>query len=117
MGKIKQQRVRWERSSSPGVINYKVYWSDGGAINYDANHALVGDVAELIIPADLPSFPLIRGTMTLGVSAVDRAGNESDITSLAVKLDFTVPDAPSGLRTEDLPAPPAAPKGLQVEDL
>ena len=117
MGKIRQKKIRWERSASPDVVNYKVYWSENGTMNYDAKHALVGDAAELLLPGDVPSFPLIKSTMTLGISAVDRAGNESDITTVRVKVDFTVPDAPPGLRIEDLQTPPAAPKGLRVEDL
>jgi hypothetical protein len=117
MGRIRQKRIRWERSASPDVINYRLYWSEDGRITYDSNHALVGDVAEIFLPGDLPSFPLIKSTMTLGISALDSAGNESDIATVCVKLDFTVPNAPSGLRIEDFRAPPAAPKGLQVEDL
>jgi hypothetical protein len=117
MGKIRQKKIRWQRSACPDVINYRVYWAEDGTINYDAKHALVGDVAELLLPGDVPSFPLIKSTMTLGISAVDRAGNESDITTVSVKLDFTVPHAPPRLRIEDLQAPPAPPKGLRVEDL
>jgi len=117
MGKIRQKKIRWERSPSPDVVNYKVYWSEDDAINYDSEHALVGDAAELFLPGDVPSFPLVKGTMTLGISAVDLAGNESGITTVSVKLDFTVPDAPRGLCIEDLQTPPAAPKGLCVEDV
>ncbi len=115
--KIRQRKICWERSNSPDVINYKVYWSEDDRIDYDSNHGLVGDVAELLLPDDLLSFPLIKSTMTLGISAVDSAGNESDITTVSVNLDFTVPDAPRDLRIEDLQAPPAAPKGFRVEDL
>jgi hypothetical protein len=117
MGKIRQRKISWERSNSPDVINYKVYWSEDDRIDYDSHHALVGDVDDLLLPDDLLSFPLIRGTMTLGISAVDSAGNESDITAVSVDLDFTVPDAPRDLRMEDPQAPPAAPTGLRVEDL
>jgi hypothetical protein len=117
MAKIRRKRIRWERSASPDVINHRLYWSEDGRMTYDSSHALVGDVAEILLPGNLPSFPLIKGTMTLGISAVDSAGNESDIATVCVKLDFTVPDAPSGLRIEDFRAPPAAPKGLHVEDV
>jgi hypothetical protein len=117
MGKIRQRKICWERSNSPDVINYKVYWSEDDRIDYDSDHALVGDVAEVLLPDDVFSFPLIKSTMTVGISAVDSAGNESDITTASVSLDFTVPDAPRDLRIEDLQAPPAAPKGLHVEDL
>ena len=117
MGKIRQKRIRWERSASPDVVNYRVYWSEEGTIKYDSRHALVGDLAEILLPGDVPSFPLIKSAMTLGISAIDRAGNESDITTVSVTLDFTVPDAPRGLRIEDLHVPPPAPKSLRVEDL
>ena len=117
MGKIRQRRICWERSDSPDVINYKVYWSEDDRIDYDSNHALVGDVDELFLPDDVRSFPLIKSTVTVGISAVDSAGNESDITAVSVSVDFTVPDAPRDLRMEDPQAPPAAPTGLRVEDL
>lgn len=118
MGKIRQKKIRWDPSPSPDVTHYRIYWSEGETVDYGSAHAVVRDVGELLLPADLlPSFPLIKSTICLGISAVDRAGNESDITTVRVELDFTVPDAPSGLRVDDLQPPLAPPRGLRVEDL
>ncbi len=117
MGKIKQKRIRWNRSETPDVINYKLYWSEDDGVSYDSNHVTVGNVTELLLPDDLPSFPLIRSKVTFGVSAVDGAGNESDISKLTVDLDFTIPEAPKTIQIEDLPSVPAAPNHLQIEDL
>jgi len=50
----------------------------------------------------LPSFPLVNGTLTLGISAVNDAGNESDITEMTAEFNFVVPDAPRNLKIEDL---------------
>jgi Tfp pilus assembly protein PilZ len=102
IGKIKEKRVRWELSSSPDVGAYRLYWSRDGEVNYDSDHADFGHVAEVILPDDIPLFPLKTGSMELGVSAINHAGNESDITRLAVESNFDVPDAPQNLKVEDI---------------
>jgi len=102
MGKVKKKRVRWELSSSVDVATYRLYWSKDGAVNYDSNHADFGHVTEIILPDDIPSFPLVTGDMELGVSAINHAGNESDICRLTVDFNFEVPDAPQNLKVEDI---------------
>jgi hypothetical protein len=101
MGKITQRRVRWEASTS-AEARYRLYWSIGGAVNYDSDYADAGNVTQLTLPDDIPSFPLISGEIELGISAVSLAGNESDITKATVHLDFTVPEPPRNLRVENL---------------
>jgi hypothetical protein len=102
MGKVKRKRVHWELSSSLDVATYRLYWSKDGEVNYDSNHADFGHVTEIILPDDVPSFPLLTGDMELGVSAINHAGNESDICRLTVDFNFEVPDAPQNLKVEDL---------------
>jgi Tfp pilus assembly protein PilZ len=102
MGRVKKKRVRWELSSSPDVGIYRFYWSEHGEVNYDSDHADFGRVTDLILPDDIPSFPLKTGSMELGVSAINHAGNESDITRLTVDFNFDVPDAPQNLKVEDI---------------
>ncbi len=102
MGKVKKKRVHWEPSTSIDVASYRFYWSKDGEVNYDSDHENVGDAAEVIIPDDVPLFPLKRGSMELGVSAINHAGNESDITKLTVEFNFEVPDAPQNLKVEDI---------------
>lgn len=102
MGKVKKKRVRWELSSSLDVETYRLYWSKDGAVNYDSDHADFGHVTEIILPDDIPSFPLVTGDMELGVSAINHAGNESDICRLTVDFNFETPDAPQNLKVEDI---------------
>jgi hypothetical protein len=102
MGKVKKKRVRWELSSSVDVATYRLYWSKDGGVNYDSDHADFGLVTEIILPDDIPSFPLVTGDMELGISAINHAGNESDICRLTIDFNFEVPDAPQNLQVEDI---------------
>jgi Tfp pilus assembly protein PilZ len=102
MGKVKKKRVRWEPSTSIDVASYRLYWSRDGEVNYDSDHADFGHVAEVILPDDIPLFPVKTGGMELGVSSINHAGNESDITKLTVEFNFEVPDAPQNLKVEDI---------------
>jgi hypothetical protein len=101
-GKIKKKIVRWQASASPNVSNYRLYWSKQNAVNYDAYHVDLGNVTEVILPDDVPSFPLDSGNFTLGVSAVNTAGNESHITEITEHFDFTLPGPPKNLEVEDV---------------
>jgi len=101
-GKIKKKIVRWQASASPNVSHYRLYWSEQGAVNYDSYHVDLGNVTQVILPDDVPSFPLDSGDLTLGVSAVNTAGNESHITEITEHFNFTVPGPPKNLEVEDL---------------
>jgi hypothetical protein len=100
-GKIKRKKIRWHRSSSTEVIHYRLYWSMHGEVDYDSQSVELGDVAEAILPDDIPSFPLITGTLHLGITAISKAGNESDMTKTSASLDFAVPEAPKGIWLEE----------------
>jgi Tfp pilus assembly protein PilZ len=102
MGKVKKKRVRWEPSASLDVTRYRLYWSKHAEVNYNSDHAELGNVSEVILPDDVPSFPLVTGDIELGITAVNQVGNESDITKLTVGFNFTVPDAPRNLEVEDI---------------
>ena len=101
MGKIKNRKIRWEPSSTANV-NYRLYWSIGGGVDYHSDHAQLGNVTEVNIPADIPLFPRISGNFELGISAISEAGNESDLTKATVHIDFAVPEAPKNLMVEDV---------------
>jgi len=101
MGKIKSRKVRWEPSPTEGV-RYRLYWSIGGGVDYYSDHADVGNVTEVMIPKDIPSFPLTSGRFELGISAINQAGNESELTKAIVHVDFTVPEAPQTLVIEEM---------------
>lgn len=100
-GKIKRKKVRWHRSPSTDVSKYRLYWSVGGEVDYDSQYVELDNVANAILPDDIPSFPLITGTVRLGITALSQAGNESDMTKISVSMDFTVPEAPKQIWVED----------------
>jgi len=100
-GKIKRKRIRWHRSSSYEVTQYRLYWSVEAEVDYDSQCVELGDVAEAILPDDLPSFPLITGMLHLGITALSKAGNESDMTKISAFLDFTVPEPPKQIWLEE----------------
>ena len=102
MGKIKKRRIRWQPSESQDVAGYKLYWSIGGGVDYDSDCAEVGKVNEVILPDDVPSFPLVSAEMELGVTALNYTGNESEMTKFAAPFDFTAPDPPRDLAVETI---------------
>lgn len=102
MGKIRRKRIRWEPSMSDDVAKYRLYWSEDGMIDYSSKYVDVGKVTEVVIPDDLPAFPLIKGTVSFGIAAVNESGNESEMTTMSAEIDFVVPDPPTNLMVEDL---------------
>lgn len=102
MGKVRLRKVRWEASTSSEVVRYRLYWSIGGGVDYYSDHADVGNVSEITLPNDIPLFPLTSGTVELGISAINEAGNESELTKETFQVDFTVPEAPRKLIVEDV---------------
>jgi len=102
MGKIRKKKVRWEPSGSNDVAKYRLYWSKYGEVTYDSESAEIGTMTEVVLPDDVPSFPLVAGDMHLGISAINEAGNESDLTKLTAYFNFVVPEPPQNLEIEDL---------------
>ena len=102
VGKIRQKKSRWQGSPTPGINKYKLYWSTDGVLDYSSPSLELGNSNEVVLPEGAPSFPLVNGTLTLGISAVNDAGNESDITEMTAEFNFVVPDAPRNLKIEDL---------------
>jgi hypothetical protein len=102
MGKVRKRRVHWEPAVSEGVTKYRIYWAAGRPVDYDSDHVEVQNVTQVVLPDDIPSFPLIAGEIELGVSAVNNAGNESELTRATVYFDFTIPEAPRNLMVEDM---------------
>jgi hypothetical protein len=101
MTKIRTKRVRWDSSTSPDVAGYKLYWAIGQGVNYDSDFAEMGNVTEVILPDDVPSFPRVAGDIEIGVTAVNYRGNESDMSVFSAPFDFTAPEAPLNLVVED----------------
>lgn len=97
MAKIKKRNLSWRASDSSQVVGYKLYWSENSAVNYNSNCKMLGNVTEITLPDDVPSFKPNSGPITLGVTAVDELGNESDMVTLAAPYQFNVPKAPDDL--------------------
>ena len=102
VGRIRQKKIRWQASPTPGISAYKLYWSTDGTLDYSSPSLELSDSNEIVLPQDIPSFPLVNGPIALGVSAVNDAGNESDITEMTADFHFAVPEPPRNLRIEDL---------------
>ena len=102
MAKIKKRKLIWEPSTSPNIIGYKLYWAEEGEVSYDSPSALIGNVTELILPEQVPSFPIAKGAIELGITAVNEMGNESDMIKFAAPFQFSAPEAPVGPRIETL---------------
>ena len=102
MAKVKKRRLVWEPSTSPNVIGYKLYWAEEGEVNYDSPCAMIGNVTEVVLPEQVPSFPMVRGSIELGITAVNEVGNESDMMIFAAPFQFSVPDAPTSPALEAL---------------
>jgi hypothetical protein len=102
MAKVKKRRLVWEPSASPNVIGYKLYWAKEGDVNYDSPCAMIGNAPEVVLPEQVPSFPIVKGSIELGITAVNEVGNESDMVILAAPFQFSVPDAPTSPELEAL---------------
>lgn len=96
MAKVKKYSITWNLSPSTDVVGYKIYYvPEGEELNYGSPSVTVGNVDNVIIPDQVPEFPLIDNNYTIGLSALDDVGNESDIISKTVPFDLVAPDAPS----------------------
>jgi hypothetical protein len=100
VAKIKKRKLRWQTSASLGVVGYKLYWAEEGGVNYDSESAMLGNVGEVVLPGDIPSFPQVKGPIEIGITAVNEIGNESDMTKIAFPFQFAVPDPPANLTLE-----------------
>ena len=94
MAKIRKFKLAWNASDSDTVAGYKLYWSKGTTIGYDSQFIDVGNVTETDLP-DAVALP--DGPILFGVTAIDKDGNESDMTTLTEPFQLHIPQAPAGL--------------------
>jgi hypothetical protein len=97
MAKIRKRKIQWQKSGSPGVVGYKLYWAEASPVDYDSESAMLGNVGEIVLPDGVPSFPLVKGAVEIGITAVNEIGNESDMTKASFPFQFAVPEAPADL--------------------
>ena len=77
------------------MSSYRLYWAAGEGVDYHCEFAELGNVTEIVLPDDVPAFPLVSGDVELGVTAISGAGNESDITKFRVPFEFTALETPT----------------------
>jgi hypothetical protein len=100
--KPRKKRLSWGSSVSPDVAGYRLYWAVGRGVDYGAEHADIGKVTTILLPDDIASFPQVSGRVEIGVTALNRHGNESDMMVVAASVDFRAPDPPEDLRLEEV---------------
>lgn len=107
--KIVSVNLKFAPSSAPDVAGYKLYHVpagtefDGGSPFIDLGMPPLDSATGLLIVElrDLEAIAaLAEGTYTLGVSAYDDVGNESDMSIGDLEVDFTAPDPPGPLSFE-----------------
>ena len=104
MAKMKKRRLSWRASHSSQVVGYKLYWAEGGGVNYDSTFAELGNITEIVLPDDVDAFTPGSSPVEFGITAIDELGNESDMVTLFAPYQFSVPDAPKGLKMETMQA-------------
>lgn len=99
MAKIRKYKLSWDASDSKDVAGYKVYWSEEKEVNYDSKCIDLINLTEIILPDDVPYSD---SPIFFGVTAIDRNGNESDMTTITDSYQFNVPKTPVGLSLKPL---------------
>ena len=118
VSKTGKKRIRWSRSPSPNVVGYRLYWSVSGEVSYDSEFVDIGDRTEIMLPDQVPPLHHARGEVALGITALNRDGNESDMVRFSVRFDSLDQGVPVGLLrlgAEGWEAPTSA--SVLVDDL
>ena len=69
------------------------------------------------MPDQVPSFPNVADEIELGITAIDREGNESDIAKITVHFDSVVPDTPILIRPGSEGWDPPVHASVLIDDL
>jgi hypothetical protein len=95
--KTKKKRIRWNRSPSPSVVSYRLYWTVVGDLSYNSGFIDIGDRTEVILPDEVPSLQHVGGEVAIGITAVNREGNQSNMVRFTVNFDSPVQGLPADL--------------------
>jgi hypothetical protein len=106
MARLRKKKISWDRPPNSTGLRYRLYWAIGESVGYGSQFIEFDNVTEVILPDDVTPFPMKGRNVQVGVSSINEAGNESEITKLDVQLDFSVPDAPTNLHALDLDTVP-----------
>lgn len=95
--KVVTRKVQWNPVTVPDLKGYNLYYASGSAVlDHNAPFVYVGNVTEVVITDVIPAAINWNGDYTLGVSAVDNVGNESNIAAGTSFFDFQAPPSPTG---------------------
>jgi hypothetical protein len=100
--RVRKRRISWDPPPSPEVIGYRMYWALNQNVSYNSQFIYIGQKTALILPDDVPSFPRVAGQMEIGITALSRSGNESDMCIVKACMDFTRPGMTSNLKIETM---------------
>ena len=93
--KLVGYELSWTAVATPDLAGYKIYWEDDGTQpNYLSSFHDAGNVTTVDIN-NIPGFPGIEGDITLGLTAYDTVGNESDMVYNTSFFDRAAPAAPT----------------------
>jgi hypothetical protein len=95
MAKIRRCKLFWAASEADDVTGYRIYWANGATVGYDDNYIDVGAVTEIQVPERITH---VGGPVMFGITALDRDGHESDMTTIAEPFQVDIPKAPQRLR-------------------
>ncbi len=93
--KTRKKRIRWNRSRSSCVVGYRLYWAVVGGGTYDSEFIDISDLTEVALRDQVPSLEHVRGEVALGITAVNREGNESDMVRFTLNFGSPVQGVPS----------------------
>lgn len=98
MAKIKERTISWEPANAPDLSGYKVYWekiiNSGDIATYDSDFQDVSNVTTISLPNDITGSLEWDGDYSIGITAYDATGNESDMSYGTSFFDFVAPPAP-----------------------
>jgi hypothetical protein len=97
MAKVRTYTLAWGASPDADVVGYRLRWAlPPQTVDYTLPYTDVGNVTQVSLP--LGTIPLMDGDITIGLSAIDDVGNESDIAVITSPFDLVAPAAPTNLR-------------------
>ena len=100
MARFQRKKISWEIPLNSTVLKYRLYWTAGDKLGHDSDYIELKDTKQVLLPDAIPALPKKGYDIQVGLSAINDAGNESDITMLNARLDFSIPDAPKNVKVE-----------------
>ena len=95
---VKQITLSFPASDSPDVVNYKLYIEEAPTMVTDKSPSYDLGMETSVDLSTFDGMTTRDGVYNLGVTAVDKAGNESSFSLLNdVPLDFVAPNPPGAI--------------------